>query len=124
MRGPRPRLSIPTTLSVALLAACGDSNAPTDASTADRPATDVAADSPLSDLPSADACADPNRLPSDTDLGCWTCPTPPNAPTMFLGQPPGAACSVCTPHPAITMRPRGDCYACRRDDGGPPFGFC
>ncbi|MBL8682934.1 MAG: hypothetical protein JNK05_27455 [Myxococcales bacterium] len=112
----RAPLVLPAALTVVLAAGC---------SPATTPPADVATNDAIADAtPSGDACADPNRLPSGSEFGCWTCPPPPSMPTMYLGQPTGYRCSVCTPHPSITMPPRGDCYACAEPDGGPPQGFC
>ena len=111
------RLSIPATLSVVIFPACGSPTPGGDAAPQD------AADAPVADA-TPPACADPNAPPVDSDFGCWTCPPPPAAATMYLGQPTGFRCSVCTPDPRITMRPRGDCYACAPPEGGAPQGFC
>jgi hypothetical protein len=110
----RTRLSIPVTLSVVVLTACGTPAPGGDAAPQDTPVADA--------TPST--CTDPNALPVDSNFGCWTCPPPPATATMHLGQPTGYRCSVCTPDPRITQRPRGDCLACVPPEGGAPQGFC
>lgn len=111
-------LRLPASLALGALAGCGPSATGADSGPEASLDGTAAVDS------SAEACADPNRLPSGSDFGCWMCPPPPTAATMYLGQPEGARCSVCTPDPAITLRPRGDCYACTPGDGGAAIGFC
>ena len=125
----RRRFTLPATFCIAVLSGCGnppvvadasDVGATSDGTTADiatgdtQTADTLTADTLVADTPSSDTgeppCADRNAVPTNTDLGCWTC----NIATDPAPGMPG--CAICR-NPYATILPRGDCYRCESDGG-------